>query len=424
MASFHSIPEQGSDPATVLAELEERRHGDLRWREGRAFSLVYNAGPEALSLASESYARFATENMLNLDAFPSLRLLQSELMSMVAPLLGGDDSTVGVFTAGGTESILTAVHGAKNWGLARGITEPRMVLPTTAHAAFSKAASYFGLESVRVRVDAGYRADVSAMAAAVDDRTVLLVASAPSYPQGVIDPIADLGEVAAANDTLFHVDACMGFTLPWLEQLGLVRTAWNFAVPAVTSMSCDLHKYGYAAKGASVLLHRDKALRRHQFFVTEDWLGGRYGSPAILGTRSGGGLAGAWAMFVHLGAEGYRRLAADAFEARCRIEAAVRSIPGLEVRGHPDTTLLAFGAVTGGDGQPAFDVFAVADRLSEVGGWFVDRQQPPDSLHMTVNAVHRGFVEEFVTDLRSCVADVTARSGARGDPTRGYGTLS
>ena len=422
MTSYRSIPEQGTDPAAVLAQLEERRHGDLKWREGRAFSLVYNPGPEALELAKESYARFSTENMLNLDAFPSLRRMQTELMSMVAPLLGGDDTTVGVFTAGGTESILTAVHGAKNWGLARGITEPRMVLPTTAHAAFSKAASYFGVESVRVPVGSDYCADVDAMAAAVDNRTVMIVGSTPSYPQGVMDPIDALGSLAQSHGILFHVDACMGFTLPWLEQLGHISQPWNFSVPGVTSMSCDLHKYGYAAKGASVLMHRDKAIRKHQFFLTDDWLGGLYGSPAILGTRSGGGLAGAWAMFIHLGAEGYRRLASDAFDARCRIEEGVRAIPGLEVRGKPQTTLLAFGSVTDATGVATFDVFAVADRLFEVGGWFVDRQKPPDSLHITVNAIHKAFVDEFLVDLRSCVAEVAGRQ-LEGDHTRAYATL-
>ena len=230
-----------------------------------------------------------------------------------------------MFTSGGTESILTAVEGARQWGRTRGITHPEMVLPSSAHAAFSKAASYFDVKAIRVPVGEDYRADVGAMAAAITPDTILLVGSAPTYPQGVIDPIPEIAALAAEFDLLCHVDACMGFSLPWLERLGLLSKGWNFAVPGVTSMSCDLHKYGYTAKGASVLAHRSRELRKHQFFLTSDWLGGIYGSPAILGTRSGGSIASAWAVMQHLGEAGYLRLTKSAFDARIRIEADRKS---------------------------------------------------------------------------------------------------
>ena len=292
-----SLPTYGSVAADVLSSMEEFRGGDVRWRAGRAFSLAYDAGDEAVALAKESYARFSSENALNLDAFPSLRRMQRDVISITCGLLG-DPGAVGVFTAGGTESILTAVHGARSWGRARGIEHPTMVLPTTAHAAFSKAAAYFEVAAVRVAVGADYRADPVAMAAAVDNSTVLIVGSAPAYPQGVIDPIPEIAAIAAEHNILCHVDACMGFTLPFLTMLGHVTTPWGFDVPGVTTMSCDLHKYGYAAKGASILAFRTKELRRHAAFVTDDWLGGRYGSPAVLGTRSGGGIASAWRSFT------------------------------------------------------------------------------------------------------------------------------
>ncbi len=374
----------------MLAALGELRHRDVRWKDGHAFSLTYYAGTEAYQVGLDAYVAFASENMLNTDAFPSLRIMQTDVISSVAELLGGDGDTVGVFTSGGTESILTAVKGARNWGHGRGVSNPEMILPSTAHAAFSKAADYFGVRTIRVPVRSDYRADPDAMASAITPDTVLIVGSAPAYPQGVLDPITELGNVAQEFDVLFHVDACMGFTMPWLERLGHVGTAWNFSVPGVTSMSCDLHKFGYTQKGASVLLHRSKDLRKHQFFLTNDWLGGIYGSPAILGTRGAGSLAAAWAVMQHLGEDGYTRLTREAFAARQRIQAGIAAIDGLAVRGTPETTLVAFGADLVVPVDERIDIYAVGDRIWSDDGWFCDRQTPPDSLHCTVNAVHAG----------------------------------
>ncbi len=426
-----TMPAAGTERAAVLSRLEEFRHGDLRWKEGRAFSLAYFAGPEAHEVAAEAQKRFSSENALNMDAFPSLRALTAEVVGTVCGLLGGDDETVGVFTSGGTESILTAVKGAKEWGRARGVHRPRMILPTTAHAAFSKAADYFDVEAIRVPVGPDYRADAEAMAAVVDQDTILLVGSAPAYPQGVIDPIDEIGRLAQDHDLLFHVDACMGFTMPWLERLGLMTKPWNFAVPGVTSMSCDLHKFGYAAKGASVLAHRSKELRKHQIFITTDWLGGLYGSAAMLGTRSGGSLAAAWAVFQHLGEEGYLRLTEQAFRAREKIQLGLSSIDGIEVRGEPEATLVAFGApcdgtigaaAVGTDGMAPVDIYAVADRLWADGGWYCDRQTPPDSLHCTVNAVHDDVADEFVDAVRRAV-EAQREDMRAGDRTKAYGTV-
>jgi sphinganine-1-phosphate aldolase len=413
-----SFPEHSTPPEHVLRQLEQYRVNDLRWKEGKAFSLAYSAGAEVIELAKEAYGRFSSENMLNLDAFPSLRQLQTEVMGMVAPLLGGDENTVGVFTSGGTESILTAVHGARNWGRANGIESPNMVLPTTAHAAFSKAAAYFDVTAIRVPVGPDYKADPLAMESAIDRNTILLVASTPAYPQGVIDPIEAIGAIALSSRLLFHVDACMGFTLPWLAQLGELSVPWNFEVPGVTSMSCDLHKFGYTAKGASVLLHRDKSLRKHQFFMTSDWLGGLYGSPALLGTRSGGGVAAAWAVMNHLGADGYRRLATSALAARRTVQQGIAATPGISVRGEPQATLLAFGATN----EECLDIFAVADQLWERYGWYVDRQTPPDSLHCTINAVHQDTAEAFVMDLQEVVGELM-NSKMVGDRSKAYGTV-
>jgi sphinganine-1-phosphate aldolase len=418
MATTGALPEHGLAADEVLARLGDLQAHDVRWREGRAFSLAYTAGPDVLAVAEEAYRRFMTENALNTDAFPSLRTIQQEVVDIAAAWLHGGSESAGFMTSGGTESILLAVKAARQRGLTeRGVRTPNVVLPTSAHAAFEKGAYYFGLESRRVPVRDDWRADVDAMAATADDDTVLVVGSAPQYPQGVIDPIPEIAALAAERGVSCHVDACMGgVTLPYLARLGHAIPPFDFAVEGVTSMSVDLHKYGYTAKGASVILHRNKALRRHQIFVTENWLGGTYGSSGVLGTKSGGAMAAAWAVLHHLGDDGYLRLTAAARSATEALAAGVAAQPGLVLRAEPETTLLAFGAA-----QPdRLDVFAVADALWR-RGWYVDRQGPPASLHCTVSAVHDGKIPAFLSDLRDAVDEVTA-AAARGD--RGaYGTV-
>ena len=253
------------------------------------------------------------------------------------------------------------------------------------------------------------------MRAAVDDNTVMVVASAPQYPQGVVDPVADIAAIANELDINCHVDACMGgVTLTYLERLGYDIPAWNFSVPGVTSISVDLHKYGYSAKGCGVLVHRSKALRAHHTYVTNNWLGGTYGSSGVLGTKSGGPWAAAWAVLHYLGDDGYLRVTREAREACERLVAAIEANPDLELRAQPDSTLVAFGARNG------LDVFAIADELWRCG-WYVDRQGPPDSLHCTVNAVHAGVIDDFIAALSSAVANVARQqtSGAAGT----YGTV-
>jgi glutamate/tyrosine decarboxylase-like PLP-dependent enzyme len=258
------------------------------------------------------------------------------------------------------------------------------------------------------------------MAEAVDDRTVLVVGSAPSYPQGVIDPIAELGALAAERGVLCHVDACLGgFLLPFLGTLGHVTKAWDLSVPGVTSISADLHKYGYASKGVSVILYGDAELARLQPFVTSNWLGGVYGSPSMAGTRPGGPIAAGWAVLQHLGEDGYQRLAADAWRAATTLRRTIDATPGVAVRGAPDATVLAFGD----DGSGAVDTFALGDALAARGGWFFDRQTPPDSLHATVHAGHAVVIDELCADLVAA-ADELTRTGARAeDRDTPYGTV-
>ncbi|MEN9792450.1 MAG: hypothetical protein RL330_528 [Actinomycetota bacterium] len=391
--------------------MELLRSDDVKWREGRAFSLAYSAGPEVLALSEEAYRRFSGENALNTAAFPSLRAMHDDVVSTVSGWLHGPPTARGFMTSGGTESLVLVVRAAVERARREGrLTDrPNMVLPTSAHAALEKGADYFGVESRRVDVCNDWRADVEAMAVAADDSTVLFVASAPQYPQGVIDPVVEVAALAVERDVNMHVDGCMGgVVLPALERAGVPLPLWDFRVPGVTSISVDLHKYGYTAKGAGVLVHRDKVLRNDQIFVTDNWLGGVYGSSGILGTKSGGPIASAWAVMSHLGDAGYERLASVARSATLAIAAHVEGCDDLCLRSRPDSTLLAFGDVEDG---PA--IFALADALRE-RGWWVDRQGPPDSIHLTVNAVHEPLVNEFLADLDAARRAMRGRSGSSG----------
>lgn len=406
------LPAHGLPAADLLARLDALQQGDVDWKSGRAFSLAYFAGPEVLALASEALSRYQSTNALNVNAFPSLRTLQGEVVAMVGDLLNGGPEAAGFMTSGGTESILLAVKAARTRGRERGIRAPEMVLPTTAHAAFEKGAAYFDVRAVRVPVGADFKADPAAMAAALTPDTVLLVASAPAYPQGVIDPVADIAALAAARDINCHVDACMGgVTLPMLERLGYPIPPFDFRVPGVTSMSVDLHKYGYTAKGASVLLHRNKALRKQQTFTTDNWLGGFYASSGILGTKSGGPIAAAWAVLMHLGEAGYRELTRRARLATEALVAGLRATPGVRVLGEPQATLVAFTCED-------VDTFAVGNALA-ARGWVLDQQAPPPSLHCTVNAAHEPVIAEFLAALHTTLAEVGGQRGAQ----RAYGAL-
>ena len=412
------MPSNGWSADDVFAGLEAMRTRDVRWREGRAFSLAYHAGSEALAVAEEAYRRFSGENALSTDAFPSLKQIQAEVVAMTGVWLGATPSSAGFMTSGGTESILMAVKAARDRLLAeRQIRQPNMVMPTSAHAAFAKAGAYFGVEVRRVAVGSDWRADVAAMQSRVDKNTVLIVGSAPQYPQGVVDDIVGIAKVATDAQINCHVDACMGgVTLAYLQRLGENIAPWNLQVPGVSSISVDLHKFGYTSKGASVIMYASKHLRSFQGFVTGDWLGGVYGSSGVLGTKSGGSMASAWAVMHFLGDDGYLRLTRQAREATLQLATIIRNTPELVLRAEPDSTLLCFGA----QDPSALNAFAVADELSK-RGWYVDRQTPPDSLHCTVNAIHHDKIDWFARDLHESVAIALAQktSGSVGT----YGTV-
>jgi glutamate/tyrosine decarboxylase-like PLP-dependent enzyme len=300
----------------------------------------------------------------------------------------------------------------------RGIQRPQVVAAESAHAAFTKAADYFDVELVRVPVGSDFRVDVDALADACTDDTIMVVGSAPTYPHGVVDPIADIAALALDRGILCHVDACMGgFLLPFLTQLGRFDEPFDFRVPGVTSISADVHKYGYASKGVSVILYRTHALARHQVFVTSDWLGGFYASTAMAGTRPAGPIAAAWAALMHIGLNGYLQLTRTAHDAALELRAGIEAIDGLAVRGDPLGTVIAFGA----QDPDALDIFAIGEKLS-AQGWYLDRQNRPDSLHATVHAGSAATVPFLVRDLRHAVTAVGRERTENRSTTYGQGS--
>ena len=400
----------------MLEALEKARAGDASWKKGKTFSLVYWAGDDVLELLQNAFFRYFSENALSPMAFPSLRRFESEVVAMSGALLGLEDAA-GAMTSGGTESILMAVKTARDWAREKmpHIREPEMVVPESVHPAFEKAAHYFGLRTVHAPLDASFRVSVDAMRAAITENTILLVGSAPAYPHGVVDPIEDIAALAQERGILCHVDSCVGgFMLPFAKKLGRNIPPFDFSVPGVTSMSADLHKYGWAAKGASVVLYRTRELRRHQFVVYTDWPGGLYGSPSAPGTRPGGPIAAAWAVMNYLGEEGYLRLAKTTLETTDAILAAVRQIPELRVLGEPAMSVFSFAS-------DSLDVYAVGDAMQE-RGFMLDRQQRPASLHMTITPAHAAHVDEIARARRESVEEVKRGAVSSGSAAM-YGML-
>lgn len=403
------IPRQGLEKSAVLEQMRAYGVNDADWRLGKTWSLVYDAGDDHLAFLKEAHNLYFSENALNPMAFKSLRTMEHEVVRMCAALFHGDDATVGMMTSGGTESILCAVHAyrerarkTKPW-----IRRPEIVAPKTLHVAFDKAAHYFGIRMRYAGVDESGRADVKEFESLIGRNTILVAASAPQYPHGVVDPIAAIGAVCKKKKVPFHVDACFGgFILPWIERLGGTFGPFDFRVAGVTSLSADLHKYGYAAKGASVVLYRSMDLMKHQFFIATDWPGGIYASPTLAGTRPGGPIAAAWAALVSLGEEGYLHRARDAWEAAKRLAAGIKQIDGLAIVAEPDCTVVAWMSAPGGP-----DLYAVADAM-QARGWNIDRQQDPPSVHCTVNWKQARVVDDYLADLRACVAEVRANPKA------------
>ncbi len=396
------LPQKGLERADIWAQLESKKTGDLPWASGRAFAYVYEPPKETKELVADAVRLYLSENALDPTSFPSLLQLETEVVGMVANLLNGA-TAVGNFTSGGTESIILALKTARDYMReVRGIERGEVIVCETAHAAFHKACYYLGLKIVVVPMREDFTMSMQHLRANLTDSTIMLVGSSPNYSHGVIDPIEELAALAKERGILCHVDACVGgFYLPFARLAGEQIPPFDFSVEGVTSMSCDLHKYGYTAKGASVILHRDAELRKYQIFTCSDWTGYSIINPTVLSSKSGGTLAGAWAALHHLGVEGYTNMARTTQAATRQFVEGIGQIEALEVLGAPVMNLVAVRSK-----KPEVSVFALSDMMKK-RGWYLQLQlaseRSPEALHLNINHANAPWVADLLKDLAEAV---------------------
>ena len=398
------MPERGRAWDDVRRDMISRGAGDVAWRDGKTAVYVFNAGEDVHALQHEAYGLFMAENGLGPLAFPSLAQMEKDVISMALGLLHGPEGSTGAITSGGTDSITMAIKAARDHARAAG--KPRdgqnIVIPRSGHLAFHKAALLMDIEirSVPLKTDGSYEADPAAMAEAIDGATIMLVGSAPQFPHGIIDPIAELAKVAEAKDVWLHVDACVGgYFAPFARMNGVAVPDFDFALPAVKSMSADLHKYGYCAKGASTVLFRSAELYKHMPFNLRDWSGAPMKTPTLAGTRPGGAISAAWAVMNVLGIEGYREKQGLVCATRERMEAGVRAL-GFEVLGKPLLGLMAFR-------HPEAESLALYSAM-RARGWFTSITAEPPSLHLMLSPKHAEVAGDYLDDLAQSLADVQA----------------
>lgn len=405
------IPAEGVPMAELKALLSRwKTREESKWNAGQVSGGIYHGGNELLSFLVEVYGMFALSNPLHPDVFPFIRKMEAEVVAMSIAMFNGDINTCGgTMTSGGTESILMAMKAYRDQAkLEKGIEVPEIIAPITAHAAFDKAAHYFGMKLVHVPVDPiTFKADVNAVRKAINRNTVVLVGSCPAFPQGIIDPMEELGQIAQEHGIGLHADCCLGgFLLPFVEKLGYKVPIFDFRVPGVTSISADTHKYGYAPKGSSVVLYRSKALRTYQYFVATGWTGGIYASPAMPGSRPGGLIAATWAALVTMGQKGYLECAKHIMETARQIEAGIRETKGLKVLGVPEMSVVSFTHDSDDAAVGAhINIFKVGEGMSK-RGWNLNTLQHPSSIHICCTYLHKGLAPKFLKDLREVVTHV------------------
>lgn len=400
--------EQGRPWEDIQKDMQARGASDAKWRDGRTAVYVFNAGEEIAAIQKEAYAAFMSENGLGPLAFPSLAQMEKDVVSMGLGLLHGPEGSTGAMTSGGTDSITMAIKTARDYARSTGRARERanVVLPFSAHLAFDKAAHLMDVEIRRIPVksDGTYEADVTAMVAACDADTIMIVGSAPNFPHGIIDPIEALSDAAVEKGLWLHVDACVGgYFAPFARMNGVPVPAFDFELPGVHSMSADLHKYGYAAKGASTVLFRSEDLFAHMPFDMNQWSGAPMKTPTLAGTRPGGAISAAWAIMNHLGVEGYKRLQGEVCATRERVEEGVKRL-GFEVLGNPMLGLIAFR-------HPKHHAFAIYGEIYR-RGWFTSVTKEPPSLHLMLSPKHADFIDEYLEDLAASVKAVAAADDA------------
>ncbi len=443
--TFADIPEQGRGHNEILQDMEAMHAKEQeRWRNGFVSGAVYHGDAEHIEFLNRVYALNSQSNPLHSDLWPSASKYEAEVVAMTAGMLGGKSHPAGgesdpgktgggwrnrrraklrsggeicgTVSSGGTESILLAMKTYRDWARDKlGIRRPEMVVPLTAHAAFDKAAQYFNIRLKRIPVDSDFKADISAARKAITRNTIVIVGSTPSFPHGAIDPIEVLSELALERGIGFHTDACLGgFVLPWARKLGYDVPPFDFSLRGVTSMSADTHKYGYAAKGSSVVLYRGQELRHYQYYTATEWPGGLYFSPTFAGSRPGALSATCWAAMVATGEQGYLQATRKILETADFIKQEVAGIAGLRILGKP-LWVIAFAS-------EGLDIYRIMDFMTK-RSWSLNGLHKPACVHLCVTLRHTqpGIAQKFVGDLREAVAYVRAKPAESGGMAPVYG---
>lgn len=437
------LPEKGIPKEELRNEMTKLKSAEAQsTREGKIFAYIYTLEDQHFELQTEAFDKFEEkighsidhdtlvmeflhaflhENALNPMVFPSLRQMETEIVSMTAAMLNGNEDVVGFVTSGGTESNLMAVKTFRDMAKKTRpyMKIPEIVAPTTVHPTIDKAAHYFGLKVVHTPVGADFKADVQAMKEAINENTVMLVASAPQFAHGIIDPVEEIAELALSKGIPLHVDACFGgFMLPWVEKLGYNVPPFDFRLPGVMSMSADVHKYGYSVKGSSVIMYRNSDIRKHQIYTYAEWPGGLYGSPSMAGTRGGGSIAAAWVSMRALGVDGYTTKAKDLMETTDKLKKGIAEIDGLKIMGEPHMTCFAIGSC-----DPDIDIYAVAD-VMEKKGWTMERNQKPSCIHCSILPHHTPVADDLIRDMKESTAEVkTNKTLAKKGTAAMYGMI-
>lgn len=390
--------------ADIMQSLRALKSGDIPLQTGKTMAYVYEPSPEAYQLQREAYTEYLTENGIDPTAFQSVLKLEHDVIGLALDLLGGDEASAGNFTFGGTESIMLAIKSARDYAREHRaeITRPNIVLPVTAHAAFFKACHYLCVDPVVVPVDKDtFVPEMSSIEDAIDSNTIMLIASAPSYTHGVMDPVSDIAALAQRKGLLCHVDACVGgFYLPFARMAGYDIPAFDLSVEGVTSISADFHKYGYTAKGASCILYKEKSLRKYQIYTCADWSGYAVVNPTVLSSKTSGSLAACWANFSSLGAKGYEEIVSQTQEARIKVENYLKQSEHYRVLGRPVMNMIAFTS-------DHIDLFNCVKMMKEKG-WYIQLQFEhgisPTNIHLSVNRANVPFIDDFINDLTEVTA--------------------
>ena len=404
------LPAKGLGYEEVLKECENHAEiGEWDWNNGRVSGTVYIYDETHKQLMEQVYKLFYETNPFHPDVFPGVRKMETEIVSMCLQLFHGQEGC-GATTAGGTVSIIMAMKTYREVGYARGVEFPEMILSQSTHPAFMKACAYFGMRPVRLKVGRDYKSDVRAYEKAINSNTVVLVASAPSYPHGVIDHVEEIAGLGEKYKVGVHVDCCLGsLMIPFMEEAGRSIPIVDFRLKGVTSISCDTHKYGNGPKGCSVVMYRDKELRANQYFFDTEFTGGFYCSPGLPGSRSGSVLASTWATMVYTGRQGYVEKTRGIVEVREAVEEEIRKIPELFVLGEPKVSVVAFGS-------DQLNVYQLSDQMAK-SGWHVNNDQYPPAIHMAFTSVHinKDIPKEFIRDLKNAIEMVKGHDSSKMD---------